>query len=249
MNEVRIDVERDGAVRKITIARPDKRNALSRAMFTELTDAFRREPPPSERLTLIETEGHVFCSGIDLNERLVHGAPPLDELCDAILRYPLPVVARVQGDAIAGGAFLALFCDFVVAAKDARFWVSLVQIGLAPPWALTRRLTELATPALARELVLLGDAVPASRLAAADVIAAAVEPEELDAEVEKVVDRLARNAPLSLRAIKATLSANAYQELPHDDVESKIVRARDSEDGREGVKARLERRMPVYVGR
>ena len=249
MDEVRVAVERDGAVRRITIARPEKRNALSRAMFTELTDLFTVEPPATERLTLLESEGHVFCSGIDLNERLVHGAPPLDALCEAIAAYPLPVVARVQGDAIAGGAFVALFCDFVVAAKDARVWVSLVQIGLAPPWPLTRRLAELATPALARELVLLGDPVPASRLAEADVIAAAVDPAELDAEVERVVDRLARNAPLSLRAIKATLAATAYAEVDHADVESLIALARDSEDGREGVKARLERRMPVYLGR
>ena len=249
MDEIRIEHERDGAIRTITIARPDKRNALSRDMFTALIEAFETEPQPTERLTLLRSEGHVFCSGIDLNERLVHGAPPLDQLCEAILHYPAPVVARMQGDAIAGGAFLALFCDFVIAARAARFWVSLVQIGLAPPWPLTRRLAELATPALARQLVLLGDPVPAEKLADAHVIAAAVEPEELDAEVARVVDRLALNAPLSLRAIKATLVAQAFEEVPHDDVLALIATARDSEDGREGVKARLERRMPQYAGR
>ena len=249
MEHIRVETERDGAVRRITVARPDKRNALSREMFDQLIAAFREEPPASERLTLLQSEGSVFCSGIDLNERLVHGAPPLDELCIAIEQYPLPVVVRVQGDAIAGGAFLALFGDFVIAARDARFWVSLVQIGLAPPWPLTRKLTELASSTLARRLVLLGDPVPAAVLAEADVIAAAVAPEDLDAEVEKVVDRLAQNAPLSLRAIKATLAAKAYAELPYNDVEKLIVAARDSEDGKEGVKARLERRMPVYAGR
>jgi enoyl-CoA hydratase/carnithine racemase len=218
-------------------------------MFDELIAAFELDPPSTERVTVIQSEGHVFCSGIDLNERLVHGAPPLDRLCEAIGRYPLPVVAKMQGDAIAGGAFLALFCDFVIAARGARFWVSLVQIGLAPPWPLTRRLAELATPALARELVLLGDPVVAERLAEAHVIAAAVPAEELAAEVDRVVERLALNAPLSLRAIKATLAAQAYAEVPHDEVIAMIVRARDSEDGREGVKARLERRMPVYGGR
>lgn len=117
--------------------RPDKRNALSRDMFTALTEAFEQEPPATERLTLIESAGHVFCSGIDLNERLAHGAPPLDRLCEVIRDYPLPVVAAMQGDAIAGGAFFAIACDFVVAAEDARLWVSLVQIGLAPPFPLT----------------------------------------------------------------------------------------------------------------
>lgn len=81
------------------------------------------------------------------------------------------------------------------------------------------------------------------------MITAAVEPGDLDAEVDRVVGRLAQNAPLSLRAIKATLAAKAFSELPYDDVEAMIIRARDSEDGVEGVKARLERRMPQYAGR
>ena len=72
---------------------------------------------------------------------------------------------------------------------------------------------------------------------------------ELDEEAERYIDRLARNAPLSLRAIKATLAATDYEPIPRDDVVELIHSARDSEDGREGVKARLERRMPVYVGR
>jgi enoyl-CoA hydratase/carnithine racemase len=249
MDEIKIETTDDGAVRTITIDRPDKRNAVTRAMFAELTELFEVSPPPTERVTVLRSEGSVFCSGIDLNERLVHGAPPLAELCEVIHDYPLPVVARMQGDAIAGGAFLALFCDFVVAVKPARFWVSLVQIGLAPPWILTRRLAELATPALARELVLLGDPLTAEYLAEAHVIISAVEPAELDAEVDRIVSRLAQNAPLSLRAVKATLAAKAYQENPYDEVEEMIVRARDSEDGREGVQARLERRMPQYAGR
>lgn len=249
MDEVQVKTDEAGAVRTITINRPDKRNALSRAMFAELTSLFEIEPPASERVTVIRSEGHVFCSGIDLNERLVHGAPPLDRLCEVIEEYPLPVVARMQGDAIAGGAFLALYCDFVVAAKDARVWVSLVQIGLAPPFYLTRHLGKLASAALARELVLLGDPITAERLAEEHVITAAVEADALEAELERVVGRLAANAPLSLRAIKATLNAKAYAETDHSDVEAKIALARDSEDGREGVKARLERRMPQYAGR
>lgn len=245
---VRISLERGGAVRRVVIDRPDKRNAVSREMFAALTEAFSSTPPAVERVTVLESVGKVFCSGIDLNERLALGAPPLDACCEAITNYPLPVVVRMQGDAIAGGAFLALAGDFVIAASDARLWVSLVQIGLAPPWPLTRRLGQLAGPALARELALLGDPLPASRLAAAHMITAAVDTGDLDAAVERVVDRLARNAPLSLRAIKATLAANVAVETSHDDVLKLIAAARDSEDGREGVKARLERRMPHYVG-
>lgn len=249
MDHVRIETDTDETVRTITINRPDKRNALSRDMFETLTEAFEVEPPVKERVTVIRSEGHVFCSGIDLNERLKHGAPPLDALCEAIERYPLPVVTVMQGDAIAGGAFVALFCDFVIAAKPARLWVSLVQIGLAPPYPLTRKLTELATLPFARQLVLIGDPIRAEQLADAHVIASAVEPDELEAEAGKVIERLSQNAPLSLRAIKATLNAKPYEPVKHENVLTMIAMARDSEDGREGVKARLERRMPVYAGR
>lgn len=249
MDEIRIEADPTGAVRTITINRPDKRNALSNAMFAALIEAFQETPADAERVTVIRSEGHVFCSGIDLKERLVHGAPPLDDLCVAIEQYPLPVVAVMQGDAIAGGAFLALFCDFVIAEEKARFWVSLVQIGLAPPWPLTRKLAELATLARAREMVLLGDPIPAKRLADAHVIQAAVPEAELQGEADRIITRLAQNAPLSLRAIKATLNAEAYETVSNDNVVKMIHKARDSEDGREGVKARLERRMPVYGGR
>jgi len=249
MDEIRVETDATGAVRTITINRPDKRNAISNAMFDELTELFTLEPPASERVTVLRSEGHVFCSGIDLNQRLEHGAPPLDTLCEAIRDYPLPVVARVQGDAIAGGAFTALFCDFVIAAEEARIWVSLVQIGLAPPYPLTRHLTELASLARARELVLLGDPVLGKDLAEAGVITAGVPLDQLDAEVDRIVERLAKNAPLSLRAIKATLNQPAYEAASTDHIVAQIVKARDSEDGREGVKARLERRMPVYGGR
>ncbi|HEY1530988.1 MAG TPA: enoyl-CoA hydratase/isomerase family protein [Galbitalea sp.] len=249
MDEIKVDLERDGAVRRITIDRPEKRNALTRDMFAELQGLFEATPPATERVTVIQTVGHVFCSGIDLNERLEFGAPPLEELCEVISNYPLPVVAIMQGDAIAGGAFLALACDFVIAADQARLWVSLVQIGLAPPWPLTRRLAELAGPAFAREIELLGDAIDGRRLADAHVIHSAVPLDELTESAERVIDRLAKNAPLSLRAVKATLAARDYEETDHESIVHMIHTARDSEDGREGVKARLERRMPVYAGK
>ncbi len=249
MENIRVEVQRGGAVRTITIDRQEKRNALSRDMFNQLIELFEAEPPVTERVTVVRSEGHVFCSGIDLNERLVHGAPPLDRLCEAMRNYAAPIVLRLQGDAIAGGAFVALFSDFLVAATGARIWVSLVQIGLAPPYYLTRRLQELTTPAFAREMVLLGDPMPVERMAEASMIIKAVPLDQLDAEVDRIVDRLVKNAPLSLRAIKATLSTRNFAEEPHDKIEALIVKARDSQDGREGVQARLERRMPVYEGR
>jgi enoyl-CoA hydratase/carnithine racemase len=144
---------------------------------------------------------------------------------------------------------MALHCDVVVAVEEAKLGNSAVQLGLVPPWPLTRRVAEAAGRTLASELLLLGDLVPAERLARAHVIAAAVPAGELAAAVDRVVERLALNAPLSLRAIKATLTADAFAEAPHAGVAELIVLAQRSEDAREGVSARRERRPPQFAGR
>jgi enoyl-CoA hydratase/carnithine racemase len=253
MDEVRIESTREGAVRVITLARPEKRNALSMDMFAVLTEAFEQEPPPVERLTLLRAEGPVFCAGVDLGQRaeraVAEGESPLERLCAAISAHPLPVVAAVQGAAIGGGLMMALHCDFVVAVKEAKIGNSAVQLGIVPPWPLTRKVAEVAGPSLARELLVRGDLVPAERLAAAHVITAAVSVESFDAEIERIVGRLALNAPLSLRAIKSTLVKEAFAAVPHKDVERLIQSVQESEDAKEGVSARREKRPPVFMGR
>jgi enoyl-CoA hydratase/carnithine racemase len=253
MDEVLIETDPAGAVRTITLNRPEKRNALTREMFARLQEAFEQEPGPTARVTVIAAEGPSFCAGVDLGERSDNasgaGASPLELLCEAVRAYPLPVVAAVQGAAIGGGAMLALHCDFVVAVADAKIVNAAVQMGLVPAWLPARRVGEVAGEALARELLLLGEIVPAERLARAFVIAAAVPAEELQAEVDRVVGRLAANAPLSLRAIKATLTTEAYAGLAHVEVDAAIARAQASDDAKEGVAARRERRPAQFAGR
>lgn len=244
-------VEGAGAVRTVTLARPAKRNALNAAMLSGLLDAFRAEPPAEERVTVIRAEGPVFCAGIDLSERLGGASVGIETALAAIEHYPLPVVAVVGGDAIAGGAELALHCDLVVASSRARVGMSLAQIGLAPTWPLAVKLLDAAGPALARQILFLGDPVPAGRLAELGVITRAVEPDALEDTAREVVERLAANAPLSLRAMKATLvRAMAVRSgIEHTDVDELVSRAAGSEDAREGMRARLEKRPADFRGR
>lgn len=253
MSEIIIRCEWDGAVRTITLNRPDKRNALSREMFDVLIDAFETEPALTDRVTVLRAEGTVFCAGVDLGQRADNpsaaGQSPLERLCDAIRRYPLPVVAVVQGHAIGGGMMLALHCDFVVAAEEARLGNTAVQLGLVPAWEPARRVVEAIGVTLARELLLLGDPVPAGRLAAAHAIADVVPTDGLNAAADAVVSRLVANAPLSLRAVKATLNAGAYVEAEHPVADDAIARAQVSEDAVEGVAARKEKRTPQFAGR
>jgi enoyl-CoA hydratase/carnithine racemase len=249
----KIKVSGEGAVRQVILARGEKRNALDSEMLGELTDAFGASPTPEERVTVIRAEGPVFCSGLDLRERGGGrvGAGAIETMLHAIELYPLPVVAVVQGDAIAGGNELALHCDFVIAAETARFGMSLAKIGLAPSWFLAKKLLEVAGPVGAREMLLLGDLLPARRMAELGLIHRAVPPEALEAAAMAVVDRLAANAPLSLKAMKALMvRAMAFRDgIAHDDIDALVAAASASADAREGIAAMLERRTPRFEGR
>lgn len=252
MSEV-VQVGVEGAVRTVRLNRPEKRNALNGEMLRLLHDAFVGEPDGSERVAVIRAEGPVFCAGLDLREReegLPGGEIGIEEMLDRVQRWPLPVVAVVQGDAIAGGNELALHCDFVVASEDARFGMSLAQIGLAPSWFLAKKLLETAGPVASREILLLGDRLSAGRMYELGVIGRVASSGELEAAAGAVVERLSGNAPLSLRAMKALLlrEMDFRDQIPHADVDAMVERARGSADAREGIRALFERRRAEFRG-
>jgi enoyl-CoA hydratase/carnithine racemase len=249
----KIKVSRVGAVRYVTLARSEKRNALDAEMRILLQDIFAAEPPAEERITVIRAEGTVFCSGMDLSERgrETSRASAIEAMLHRIELYPLPVIAVVQGDAIAGGNELALHCDFVVASETARFGMPLVKIGLAPTWFLAKKLLEVAGPVGAREMLLLGDLIPAQRMADLGLIHRVAAPESLESVAQAVISRLEGNAPLSLRAIKAMLvRAMAFRDgIAHADVDGIAAEVLHSQDSIEGITAMQEHRAPKFVGR
>jgi enoyl-CoA hydratase/carnithine racemase len=242
----------DGVVRTVTLNRPEKRNALDREMLGALEAAFS-PPAAEERLAVIRAVGSVFCAGLDLKERSERpqGTSPIEAMLHAIEHYPLPVVAVVQGDAIAGGNELALHCDLVIASTTARFGMSLAQIGLAPSWFLAKKLLEVAGPVTTRRILLLGDPLPAQRLYDLGIVSHIADPEDLEDVAEAVVARLADNAPLSVRAMKALLLREmAFRDsIAHADLDRLVEEVRASQDAREGMAARLGRRKPSFTGR
>ena len=242
----------EGAVRTITLNRPEKRNALDGEMMEEMLAILRIAPKPEERLAVIRGAGPVFCAGLDMAWRAKNpqGESGIEHMLHAVETYPLPVVGIVHGDAIAGGNELALHCDLVVASSAARFGMSLAQVGLAPSWFLTKKLLEVAGPSTTRKILLLGDPLPSSRMYELGLISHLAEPAELEKMASAVIQRLADNAPLSLKAMKAVINREmAFRDqIPHEDVDAIVDVARTSQDAQEGMKARLEKRKAKFRG-
>lgn len=249
----KVEVDVNGSIRTVRLNRSEKRNALDTEMLDGLTAAFSEAPAPSERVAVIRSSGPVFCAGLDLRSRreIKEGSSSIEGMLHAIEIYPLPVVAIVQGDAIAGGNELALHCDIVVASSAARFGMSLAQIGLAPTWFLTKKLMEVAGPVTTRKMLLLGDPIPATRMYEFGVLAEIALPEELEAKAASIIGRLVANAPLSLRAMKAAIMREMQfrENIPHDDIDALIMQASTSADAIEGMAARIEKRQPNFQGR
>ena len=250
----KVRVETNGPVKTVTMDRPEKRNAMDAEMLDALYEAFTMAPEAGDRVIVVRGEGPSFCAGIDLAERQRNpskgAASPVERVFHAMEMHPLPIVAVVQGAAIAGGCEMALHCEFVVAAETARFGMSLAQIGLAPSWFLAKKLMEVAGPVGTREILLLGDPMPARWMFDRGLIARVAPEDRLEVEAGKIIDRLSANAPLSLKAMKALIVRElAFRDdIDHADIDALVSAARDSKDCREGIAARLEKRAPVFTG-
>jgi enoyl-CoA hydratase/carnithine racemase len=247
-----VEMKVEGAVRTVLLNRPEKRNALDGDTMKLVQAAFETPPGPEERVAVVRGAGPVFCAGLDLKWRRNNpqGESGIEHMLHAIEMYPLPVVGIVQGDAIAGGNELALHCDIVVASKAARFGMSLAQVGLAPSWFLAKKILEVANPVIAKKILLLGDPLPAAEFHNLGLISHVAEPADLEATAQKIIQRLADNAPLSLKAMKALITREMQfrDNIPHEDIDLLVDKARTSQDGQEGMRARLEKRKAVFKG-
>lgn len=236
-----------GPVRTIVLARPHKRNALDKAMLDDLVAAISAEPGPDERVTVIRAEGPAFCAGLDLSVRHAEGAPegasPVEAVLTALDHSPLPVIAAVQGPAVAGGCELALAADLLVAIETAPFSMPLARLGTVPTWELTARLVTRLGPYLAQELLLTGTGMPARRIAAAGA-ALAVPGEDFDETLAAVAKSVTAAAPRAIQAIRHMTDRIRHSGVcaQHADIDEIIAEVRQGPDAREGVAASREHR-------
>lgn len=254
MNDaVRYELQR--GVAWMTIDRPDNRNALSRDVREGLWIGFRRFAADTEARVLVLTGAgdRAFCAGADLKEMAIEGLqlPPDDYLPVLGHNFEVdkPVIAAVNGAAYAGGFLLVQACDLCVAASHARFAISEVKVGRGSPWAAP--LAWLMPPRIALELLLSGEPIDAARACAAGLVNRVVDLADLPATTQQMAERIAANAPLSVRAAKRMVYATAGRPLSDalDAAHALYEPVYLSADAQEGPRSFLERRPPVWKGR
>jgi len=252
-----LEVERDGGVVRLTLNRPERRNALSRSLLGRLEEELAALAlDHAARVVVLAARGPVFCSGHDLSEmtgRTEAEYRDLFETCSRVMlqlrRLPQPVIARVQGVATAAGCQLVAASDLAVAATGATFATPGVKIGLfctTPMVPLVRAVPDKA----ALEMLFTGAPIGAERALQLGLVNRVVPADALDAAVRELTDAILAMSPTALRLGKA-----AFYELRSLDEEAAYHRAIDvmtdnalRHDAQEGITAFLQKRPPRWKG-
>jgi len=235
-------VERDGDVLRVTLARPERRNAFDAQLIADLTSAFA--DVGEARAVVLAGEGEAFCAGADIEwqrsaidltyDENVEDALKLYRMCEAIDVCRAPVVARIQGYALGGGSGLAACADIAVAATDATFGFTEVKLGIIPAVISPFVLPKIGQHA--RRYFLTGerfDAATALRIGLVEEVT-----EELDTTVQAIVDQLLGSGPKAVRAAK-----DLIRERPDGRKTADVAaRMRTSEEGQRRLRAFFERR-------
>ena len=256
-------LERHGAVTRIVLDRPSVMNRFEGTMREDLLQALEGVGgDTSVRAVLITGAGDHFSAGADIEELVsLHGRGAHDEirrrveLGAAVVRtiraMTKPVVAAVDGNAAGAGMNLALACDMRIASTAAKFSQAFVKRGLAPDWGGTFFLPRVVGVAKACELIFTGDSIDAAKALELGIVNAVVAPEALMDEAYKLAGRIAAGPPVAIALAKRAIYHNQDVDLRaalEFETFAQTV-CRETEDSKEGVKAFLEKRAPVFKGR
>lgn len=239
--------DRDGPVLRVTLAKPERRNAFDAALIRELHEAF--SDVGDARVVLLAGEGPSFCAGADVEwqrsaidlsfEENVEDARRLYRMLEAVDTCPAPVVGRIQGYALGGGSGVAACLDVGIAATDAVFGFSEVKLGIIPavisPFVLPR------IGAAARRYFLTGERFDAATALRIGLVSEVTD--HLDGAVERVVGELLTSGPEAAREAKRLV-----RDRPSGAAAAQTAaRLRTGQEGQEGLRAFLERRKPAWM--
>jgi methylglutaconyl-CoA hydratase len=256
---VLIDIRADGRA-TVTLNRPDVHNAFDDALIRRLSKEIEAlQSDPEVRVVVIAAAGDSFSAGADLNwlrragdyteEENLADVRALANLLKSLHRIRQPTIAAVQGPAYGGGVGLVACCDIAIASEKARFSMSEVKLGLIPGTVSPYVIAAMGERQ-ARRYMLTGERFGAAEALRISLVHKVVAADALDVAVDEMVKILLANGPRAMAEAKELIAAVARR--PHDDrlvddTAARFARIRASDEGREGVKAFLEKRDPAWT--
>jgi methylglutaconyl-CoA hydratase len=251
-------IEHDGPILRLTLNRPEVRNAFDEEVIQSLSAAaVRASEDQSLRAVVLAGNGKAFCAGADIawmakaiaytRQENLSDAEDLARLLERLDTLPVPVIGRIQGSALGGGVGLAAICDIVVAADDAVFGLSEVKLGILPAVVAPYVLRKIGISA-ARELFLTGARFDAARAREIGLVHDVVPAGDLDAAVKRRLDDVLTAGPRGIAKAKALIReiAGAHPEDVIGITTNAIAAQRVSDEGQEGLRAFLEKRKPSW---
>lgn len=255
-----LTLAQEASVATITLNRPDKRNAISTQMIEELLAALNEIESTSARAMILTGTGSAFCSGMDLDGlRGLAQQSPAQNMEDSqrmakmfrrLWSYPKPLIAAVNGAAIAGGCGIATLCDFTLAVPEAKFGYTEVRIGFIPAIVSVFLVRQIGDKR-ARDLLLTGRILSAEEAKQIGLVTHIVEPNLLITTARMLAASLVESSPTSIERTKRLLCDSAAEEVDRalDRAVAENASIRATADFREGLSSFLEKRRPIWPGK
>jgi methylglutaconyl-CoA hydratase len=256
-----LKVVESGGVARVTLDRPQIRNAFDDALISALTTALRElDADEGVRAVVLAGSGPAFCAGADLNwmkrmagygyEQNLADAQALATMLKTLDRMRKPTVARVHGPAFAGGVGLVAACDIAIGSPEAKFCLSEAKLGLSPA-TISPYVVRAMGERMARRYFLTAEMFDAAEACRVGLLTAVSPSEKLDGEIDKILGHLAQGGPQAIAKIKdqiRAVSSGPVDDGMIADTAKRIAEIRVSAEGREGIASFLEKRKPSWHG-
>jgi enoyl-CoA hydratase/carnithine racemase len=254
--------EKDGPIGWMIFNNPERRNAVSLAMREAMVTIFEAFGGDDEvRVVVLKGAGDkAFVSGADISEFKERRnsaeaealyAAAADRSRRAMEAFDKPIIAMIHGFCVGGGLATAIACDLRIASDSSQFGIPAAKLGLGYAYSSLKQLTDVVGPAAAKEILFTGRRFNAEKALRMGLVNEVVAAGRLEATVRDYADEIAANAPLTVKAAKATIGEIFKRDQDKDlgAIEAMVKRCFDSEDYREGREAFMAKRRPVFVGR